>query len=90
MLTIFNNSLLQQTIIVNYIVHQQFVREYVNYDTIGTSKPPEQEKSLFKTPEKLQKLKLPNMNKEDKTTQTQTVAENFDVKVIINDMSVDI
>lgn len=30
------------------------------------------------------------MNKEDKTTQTQTVAENFDVKVIINDMSVDI
>lgn len=91
MLTIFNNSLLQQTIIVNYIVHQQFVREYVYYDTIGTSKPPEQEKSLFKTPEKLQKLKLPNiMNKEDKTTQTQTVAENFDVKVIINDMSVDI
>lgn len=36
-------------------------------------------------------LKLPNiMNKEDKTTQTQTVAENFDFKVIINDMSVDI
>lgn len=80
-----------QTIIVNYIVHQQFVREYVYYGTIGPSKPPKQEKSLFKTPEQLQKFKLPNiMNKEDKTTQTHTVAENFDVKVIINDMSVDI
>lgn len=50
-------------------------------------------KALFKTPEKLHKnpdqhLKLPNiMNKEDKTTQTR-VPEDFDVKVIINDMSV--
>lgn len=37
-----------------------------------------------------QHFKLPNiMNKEDKTTQTR-LAEDFDVKVIINDMLVDI
>lgn len=56
---------------------------------------PQKEKALFKTPEKLQKnpdqhLKLLNiMNKEDKTTQTH-VPEDFDAKVIINEMSVDI
>lgn len=60
-----------------------------------TPTPKGKKKTLFKTPETLQKnpdqyLTLPYiMNKEDKTTQTG-VPEDFDVKVIKNDMSVDI
>lgn len=60
-----------------------------------TPTPKGKKKTLLKTPETLQKnpdqyLTLPYiMNKEDKTTQTG-VPEDFDVKVIKNDMSVDI
>lgn len=72
-------------------VHQ----EHSRWKDPLTRHQPQKEKALFKTPEKLQKnpdqhLKLLNiMNKEDKTTQTH-VSEDFDAKVIINEMSVDI
>lgn len=73
-------------------IHQESSDEKIPWQDTN---PKREKKTLFKTPETLQKnpdqyLTLPYiMNKEDKTTQTG-VPENFDVKVIKNDMSVDI